>query len=215
MSTQTAALPDGTRLTKPASGEKVSLSVINTNTDNIANNIISLNNQIMPDTTITGDLNDLTTGNHYCDSTCSNLPVSGAYFFVECFKRSDNVIVQIAYKANEDKVYIRRKASGTWQNWQNIVVATETHGTNGAIKYYKSGRVVSVIIEGNITIGSGGVIGTLPEGYRPISTVYFLLSPSGSSDKTYLACISASGAIVVYNRSESFGYAYANVTFIA
>lgn len=46
MSTQTAALPDGTTLTKPASGEKVSLSVINTNTDNIANNIILLKSNI-------------------------------------------------------------------------------------------------------------------------------------------------------------------------
>lgn len=46
MSTQTAALPDGTKLTKPASGEKVSLSVINTNTDNIANNIIALNGYV-------------------------------------------------------------------------------------------------------------------------------------------------------------------------
>lgn len=46
MSTQTSALPDGTKLTKPASGERVSLSVINANTDNIANNIIGLNNKI-------------------------------------------------------------------------------------------------------------------------------------------------------------------------
>lgn len=100
-------------------------------------------------------------------------------------------------------------------NALNSQITSETHGTDGAIKYFKTGRVVSVIIEGNITIGSGGSIGTLPEGYRPISTVYFLLSPSGSSDKTYLASISTGGAIVVYNRSESFGYAYATVTFIA
>lgn len=46
MATQTPVLPDGTRLTKPALNERYSLSVTNTNTDNIANNIIAMNNQI-------------------------------------------------------------------------------------------------------------------------------------------------------------------------
>lgn len=96
----------------------------------------------------------------------------------------------------------------------NSKITNVTYGTIGAIKYRKNGKIVSVVIEGAITIDSSGGIGTLPEGYRPSATTYFILSPSGSSDKTYLAYISTNGVIVVYNRSESIGYAYGNVTFI-
>ena len=46
MATTTSALPDGTKLTKPAYTDSADIAVINTNMDNIANNINSLNSNI-------------------------------------------------------------------------------------------------------------------------------------------------------------------------
>ncbi len=47
MASTTSALPDGTKLTKPAYSDSADIAVLNTNMDNIANNINLINSNIV------------------------------------------------------------------------------------------------------------------------------------------------------------------------
>lgn len=133
MSTQTAALPDGTKLTKPASGEKVSLSVINTNTDNIANNIIGLNRQMIrlnpyePGWTSNADLNTYTQTGTYYLSTGRQNGVGGDWGMLQVIGGRADTFNQI-YRAN-GRIFEREyRATNGWTAWKELVDLSQIHG---------------------------------------------------------------------------------------
>lgn len=131
MSTQTAALPDGTKLTKPASGEKVSLSVINTNTDNIANNIIALNPK---KNSISSIDNDSTILNLAAGVYMVALSNASSYFPERwgtlIIDRSNSTYGCVTFNSTTGKTYTRHmNGTASWHDdWQQLALNSNIEG---------------------------------------------------------------------------------------
>ncbi|CEG29787.1 phage tail-collar fiber domain-containing protein [Bacillus sp. B-jedd] len=71
---------------------------------------------------IGNDLNNLNATGFYSGTALVNAPDATSFFFVQHFKNSDNVAMQIASRGSADIVYIRRKQT-TWSAW--VPLATQ------------------------------------------------------------------------------------------
>jgi len=138
MATTTSALPDGTKLTKPAYTDSADIAVINTNMDNIANNINSLNSNInqftgVPTDTYNGDLNSLLTPGWYLlGSGATNTPPHTSTGKLKVEKGgTDNYIRQTYYGGYNYNIYtrVRYYSNGSgwlWTDWQEVTNSQNT-----------------------------------------------------------------------------------------
>ena len=68
------------------------------------------------------DMDSLPVGVWYVSGTgLSHMPGTGAYFFL-CMKYTTTHAVQVAFARNEDKIWLRRRLSGSWNAWKSVTL---------------------------------------------------------------------------------------------
>lgn len=130
MATTTAALPDGTKLTMPAYTDSADIAVINTNMDNIANNInllnsnkVDKNSRVIIDRNESASISDCDTitelGMYRIINSTANRPSNISYGTLIYF-RSFNYHAQLAISTG-GAFAVRGKGEGdTWGTWKTV-----------------------------------------------------------------------------------------------
>ena len=239
MSTQTAALPDGTKLTKPASGEKVSLSVINTNTDNIANNIIALNSQI--GYTEDGSFNSASSLATLLNNALANSSnkrkllrfgcngsfdsfYRGVSYFVDLKVSSASYSSCIMQGVGYDSLIVGTLSNGSWSFKEQMAYEVETPAS------FDTDNLVSVVglrrsntVQVNATFKAGlaaswhnSITTGLSVRFRPATAVYGCHRVNASADlsKDIIAILNTDGSIQMLNGAAFNGDVPFSFTFV-
>jgi hypothetical protein len=201
------SLAEGLYTAKSNIAANAALSTSNLQADG-SGGLNALNSKIedfYPSETFSGDLNNLATGQWYCDGSCSNLPVANAYFFVQCMIRSANIGEQFAYKSNEDRVFFRRKREGTWNNWQELalnsklsttsptVTKTANIKTNSVVSAKRNANVVSIYMDVYAASTSSDYVSIASLSEAPSTNVYFVMTDVNDNAKM---CRLTSGGVL-------------------
>ena len=92
-------------------------------------------------------------------------------------------------------------------------VATSTDVGSGNIHIRKTNNIVSIFINGTVTIDSDGIFYSIPNDCKPLVNTYFLITPGGQFDKSYLCEVNTNGNLKLYTRGDSIGYIFGSVTY--
>ena len=225
-------------LVKPAGTDKALVSVLNSNSDKIdawagsTNQALSniRNNEIVIPITADTDLNTLVKPgyyNLYSASSLVNAPVSGTNRLGLIVQRaeSDSYIYQMAFENVQSGtgVYVRSCKGGTWSAWQqlggrdwgNASSWCSNLESSASTYYQKYGSVRTISFQGvSRSHTEDEVLMTLPEGHRPLSTVYAIGNINGTPVTINLNATSGNVSLYLLNSAGS-GRIYFSVTYIA
>ena len=93
------------------------------------------------------------------------------------------------------------------------LVAISTEEGSGAVHIRKTNNIVTLFINGQVTIDNDGIFYTIPTNCRPLGFTYFVASPAGAQSAFYLCEVNPNGNLKVYNRDVTFIFLYGTVTY--
>lgn len=185
MATTTSALPDGTKLTKPAYTDSADIAVINTNMDNIANNINSLNSNIGNLSFVNinseqSNLNNVPMNGYGRINLAASLSPNGSANYYDYYSSGTSSHRYLQVVGN-GMMWFKTYNSGSWSEWKNELNRNieDRFWTfaiyTGAFSVQNPGKIENVIT--NIPSGSGKyIILTFYPGYTFTDSVslYFI-----------------------------------------
>lgn len=162
-------------------------------------------------------------------TAASNLPVtgSGIYYYLETIARAGNYIMQRAtMRGTADRTWTRQSNNGVWTEWLEVLKDTNSlprveitdfktgwghYSSNSRLTVRKVNGMVSLdgVFTNTVEMATGGdgtdrVVATLPEGYRPDTTITGMRM-NGSGTTSWLLSIKPNGDICYSRHTDSGG----------
>lgn len=159
-------------------------------------------------------------------TSTSNLPVTGSgMYYLETIARAGNYVMQRATLRNTaDRTWTRQNIAGTWTAWVEVLKDTNSlprvevtdwkagwdhYSTGSRLTVRKVNGMVSLdgVATNTVTMATGAdetprVMCTLPEGYRPDTTITGMRM-NGSGTTTWLLSIQPNGDVTYSRHTDS------------